>query len=199
MTLSGRPITQAFTKPMVDRMSSRFEDLRNMSIVSKRLVVVWSEICSWNSCKMRVSAMMDALIECGEFPAKPAETIVKYSSREAGKFGKSVGMCGTREFTIVPPPCIFSPIVTSKSKAMRRAFSLFSFVEMRTWGRMEGMKCRSLLGSIRTTWAMAESWSRLAAGATFSAQLSNNVCNSSLRASSAALPASDLANRGINL
>lgn len=105
--------------------------------------------------KIRVRAVILALIMCGVLPARPAETMVMYSSSVAVTFGASEGMCATLLFITVPPDFIFSPMRTSRSKAAVRAFSLTSFAEMTTSERIDGMKCRSVVGRNSTSWERA--------------------------------------------
>ena len=96
-----------------------------------------------NSNSILVKAVMDALIMWGVDPAKPAETMVKYSSSEAVALGVFAGIPGTFELMTVPPSFIFSAIATSRSNACVLARSLISLVEMTTSERTDGIKWRS--------------------------------------------------------
>ncbi len=91
---------------------------------------------------MRVKAVIHADCICGELPARPALTIVKYSSREAETAGASSAMWAIFEFSMTVPlaEATFSPMRMRRSKADVRAFSLVSLQEMTTSDSIPGMK-----------------------------------------------------------
>src|SRR5690348_12100031 len=109
-------------------------------------------------------AVIEAEIIWGVLPARPALTMVTYSSIEALAGGASLGMCGTLLLSIIAPSAatIVWPMKTSRSKAVVLAFSLFSLQLMTTSERTEGMKWSDVLGMKGIRAVMAARRSRLA-------------------------------------
>ena len=72
-----------FVNPSTLRTISRFLDVKNKSIVDTRSCKTASSRSDRNSYSILVRAVTVAEIICGALPARPAETMVKYSSRDA--------------------------------------------------------------------------------------------------------------------
>src|SRR6266496_630110 len=87
----------------------------------------------------------------------------------------------------------------SSPKPAWRAFSLASLQERTTSLRMEGMKCRSLLGRNPISVSSAKRRSRRAGKGVLLAVDNIRACSSELRDSNACTPVVELARRGISL
>lgn len=192
-------------KPKTERTISRLLLVRNNSTVSTRLESV-SEVSSVRYSKNRRDrAVTEAATMCGDVPARPAETMVKNSSRLAAASGVSLGMCGTRELRITVPAGLRSVSVMrfarwiKRSKAAVRALSFDSLHPRMTSGNIDGIKCRSEVGRYVTSSWIASSLSRRAGEGVLSAVDNSKACNSSLRSINALCPVSVLARRGMSL